>query len=188
MSHIWMRHSYTNDRTWHDTFMYDMTHMSCCAYECGRTRTYEWVMSCGVTLYMRNMHMTWLDVPHSCTTWLMCHVAHMNAALTWHESFFYDMTHVSCRTYECGIHIRMTWLDMPHSYTTWLICDVTNMIDSCHTYDRSYVYFAEYSLFYRALLQKRPIILRSLLIVLRAQRAHRLLASYQDASTMRNRE
>jgi len=30
---------------------------------------------------------------------------------------------------------------------------------------KSYVSFAEYSLFYRALLQKRPIILRSLLIV-----------------------
>jgi len=134
MNAAWLdvMHSYV----WHDSFICvtwlihtcDMTHVPCRAYECGKTRTYEWVMSrvsCGVTLYMRNMHMTWLDVPYSCTTW------HIHMC---------DMTHVSCRTYECGIHIRMTGLDMTHSCTTWLICHVAHMNaaglahmnESCH--------------------------------------------------------
>jgi len=45
----------------------------------------------------------------------------------------------------------------------WLIL-VYDMAHSSHIRDEWAVSFAEYSLFYRALLQKRPVILRSLLI------------------------
>ena len=62
--------------------------------------------------------------------------------------------------------ICVTWLihmwDMTHSYVwhasislTWCVCAISSAYS-----------LAEYSLFYRALLQKRPIILRSLLIAL----------------------
>ena len=84
----------------------------------------------------------------------MSHVTHMNE---------------SCHTHEWVV--SHTWMSR-----------ATHMNESCHTHEyvmsetgmgwlrlvgsfKSHVSFAEYSLFYRALLQKRPIIWRSLLIV-----------------------
>jgi len=80
---------------------------------------------------------------HIYVTWLI----HM-----WHDSFICDMTLM------CEIDMWMS----PCTHT--FICTVlTCKCMSCQM--KLQVSFAEYRLFYRALLQKRPIISRSLLIV-----------------------
>jgi len=72
-------------------------------------------------------------------------------------SLFRRYTQYSCRRFICG---------MTNSYVTWLI-DMLHgsfihvmgrqSLQPCAVYKVFYVYFAEYRLFYRALLQKRPI-------------------------------
>ena len=95
--------------------------------------------------------LTWLiDINHS--KWLI-------DMTCWHDSLTWliDMTHR---------HDSLEWLiDMTHWHDslTWLI-DMTRCgVATISRLLKLQVSFAEYSLFYRALLQKRPIILRSLL-------------------------
>jgi len=114
------------------------------------SHTYEWVIS-----YIWTSHVIFDRVTSHIRTG---HVTHMNA---------------SCHTYKRVMSLIRT-------------THVTHSHESRHTYEqvkshiwmghdmgwlrwvgslKLQVFFAEYSLFYRALLKKRPIILRSLLIV-----------------------
>ena len=147
MSHIWRSH---------------VTHMneSC--------HTYEWVMS-----HIWMSHVTHMN--ESCYTyeWVMSHLwVHLANAV---ESRCNTLQHPAtlCNTQTRGISCvcDMTLCDTSHIRMS----HVTYINESCHTYEwdmgwlqlvgslKSYVSFAEYSLFYSALLQKSPIILRSLL-------------------------
>ena len=69
-----------------------------------------------------------------------------------------------CANYTCTYRMHITYR-MPMDYVTYEYIYVCmgwlRLVGSL----KLYVSFAKYSLFYRALLQKRPVILRSLLIV-----------------------
>ena len=95
-------------------------------------------------------HLFAYDMAHSYVTWLL---------RMWPDSFIWNMTHsyVTCliRMWH-DTHEQVTRRCSSHSHMAWL-----RLVDS----SKLYVSFAEYRLFYIAFLQKRPIILRSLLIV-----------------------
>jgi len=124
-------------------------------------------------------HMTWLihtcDVTHShvwCGTIFL-------SALSWYESHMTWLIHTCDVTHShvwCGM-IFTSALSWYESHMTWLIhtCDVTHSYAihtayplyhdiNCRWHGIEYR-VAEYHLFYRAILQKRPIILWSLLAV-----------------------
>ena len=121
-----------------------------------------------------------------CVTWLI-HVCDLTNSCVWHESFMYvtwiihvcDVTH-SCMWHDSFIyvtgliHIRETgvWRAPPLPLRLRdLTFKTMAMTHLCHMgwlwlvgSLKLYISFAEYRLFYRALLQKRPVILRSLLV------------------------
>jgi len=135
-----MIHSYE----WHDSFVSIYITWLPCMFNCCQ-RHFRSVTSpahmCDMTRpyfwYAVSRRMIWLihtcDMTHFlCVTWHIFYV--------WHDAFsMYDMTHFLCVT-------------SPVPYVGWL-----RFVGSF----KSWVSFAEYSLFYRALLQKRRIILRS---------------------------
>jgi len=92
-----------------------------------------------------------------CVTWPL-HVCDMTPSCVWHDPFMCVTwpIHVCDMTHSCA------WHD-PFMCVTWPI-HVRDMTHSCVWHD-PFMQIREYILFYRALLQKRPIILRSLLIV-----------------------
>jgi len=85
------------------------------------------------------------------------------------ERCFFSRAYPSLRRY---VYTRMShsnitnawviWIYVPCRIQWWLICHVSYSDDS---YVTCHIQMAEYRLFYRALLQKRPIILRSLRVV-----------------------
>jgi len=90
-----------------------------------------------------------------CSTMLSCDEVwcQVPASCTYTHTYTYTQTRTHTHTHahrrietQRDVHTGMGWLQ--------LVCS-----------SKLQVSFAEYSLFYRALLQKRPIILRSLLIV-----------------------
>ena len=113
-------------------------------------------------------------------TWLI-HMWNMAHSYLWHDSFICEtwLIHMCDMTHPYDIGWSMVAEnDMTHSYV-WhdsFICEMwlIRICDMPHLYNMGWlrlvgslkwqVSFAEYRLFYRALLQKRPIILRSLLI------------------------
>ena len=138
-------------------------HMACLALSCVRVCVcVRWLIHVWHYSFMRNLtpsHVTWLihvrhdsfmhvpglirvwhdsficDITRPYATWLM----HM-----WHDSFMWDMTRL-CMCPGSFVCAYMGWLRFVGSLKLW-------------------VSLAEYCLFYRALLQKRPILLRSLWI------------------------
>jgi len=92
-----------------------------------------------------------LILQYYCVPWLIYVACHDSCVLCATclvlEYYCVPMTHVCCVSHNsCIRYDTMGWLRLVGSLKLWIS-------------------FAEYSLFYRALLQKRPIILRSLLIV-----------------------
>jgi len=182
MSHIWMRHvTHMNEswpldecpspvlRVWSHIELSHVTHMN----ESWISQVYQWVMSHEWMGHVTHINEPWMSRVHQ---WVMSHalmshvtqshVTRMDESCPMYK-WVYEwvvscvwMSHVThindswmSRVYEWGIsHIwirhvtHMGWLQLVGSLKLW-------------------VSFAEYCLFYRALLQKRPIILRSLLIV-----------------------
>ena len=169
-------------RTWHDTSI------------CVTWLIYMWHDSF-IVWYESFICLTWLihmcDVTHSyvwhdsfvCVTWLIptCDMTH---PYVWHDSFICvtwliymcDMTHL----YVWHDSFIAKWADWANwaNWTNW--AKVFGKLSSELTFKlqkmtmgwlrlvgslKWWVSFAEYSLFYRALLQKRPIIGRSSLIV-----------------------
>jgi len=104
----------------------------------------------------------------------------------------YDVTHVhvwrdSCTHVKCSVSLRsnlwMSWLTYK-TWRMWVTWRVTWLMHACEVwriYEVNYVCkCGEYRLFYRALLQKRPIILRSLRIVATAYPPHLLVGLLQN--------
>jgi len=136
--------------------------------------TFEWVMA-----HMCNVICSNLLMAHS---W-MSHVTHLNES--WHTCAMWHVVASAARVDRiwCCSFIRVPWLihmcAMTHSYvchdSSYLLDGIcVQRITSSHGVAmrwlrlvgslKSLVCFAEYHLFDRALLQKRPIILRSLLL------------------------
>jgi len=139
-------------------------------------RTYEWVMS-----HIRMdpvAHINELCRRYKLVTSHMriSHVAHMNQSRHVRHSMPASMSHTNAS------YLPYEWV-MPHLWTRhmgWL-----RLVG----FLKLYVSFAEYSLFYRSFLQKRPTILRSLLIVANPYHVrHSLLVSmspwHRNASHM----
>jgi len=153
MSHIWMRHV---------TRMRESRH------------TYEWVMS-----HIWMSHVTHMNEVCHTYAWGMSyiwmgHVPLMNEAChtcAWVMSYIWigHVTHVneSCHTYELGMsHVCMSHIKRMEESWHMYKCVMSRigwlrLVGSL----KSQVSFVEYRLFYGAFWQKRPIILRSLLIV-----------------------
>jgi len=143
----------------------------------------RWVTYMSDALYMSDVH-EW-RIP--CVTWLI-RTSDKTHSYAWHDSCSWRGTnHLVC----VGIYTRSTrdicvwygssicvmwWIhmcDTTHSYVWYMsVCSWRRMnrlfcasisTRSCH--GQIWVSFAENSLFYRALLQKRPKILRSLRIL-----------------------
>jgi len=117
--------------------------------------TEGWVMS---HIWMSHINESCCTHEHGTSHIWTSHVAHMNESRRTYERvrLRVGMSHVTCDMWHVTCDMsHVTWLTHMDD-TGWL-----RLVGSL----KLQVSFAEYSLFYRALLQKRPIILRSLLIV-----------------------
>ena len=176
--HSWVWHDSTTSSCSLSVWRDSLIRVTCLTSTCAVTHSWVW------------RHVTTSPRPQLCVTWLMYTCA-MPHSYVWYEPFIC----VSWRSYVCHDSLLcMTWLlyrtwlgcvdisslcmpwriyiyAMTHSYlchdlfllvrwlTDWLW--ILRWVGSL----KLQVIFAEYRLFYRALLQKRPIISRSLLIV-----------------------
>jgi len=174
MSHIWMSHVTHKNEPCH-TYEWVMSHisMSHATHMNEPFHTYEWVMSHieWVMSHIWMIHATYLLRQHIATQ-----TKHGN---TWKNSHIY-ISHFTQR-YLCVSFYHATLVFMPHTSRdthgntnhdntkhgdSWDISNIDTMgwlwsVGSL----KLKVSFAEYRLFHRALLQRRPTILRSLLIV-----------------------
>jgi len=134
--------------------------------------THEWVLS---NVWMSHIWMSHVTHMNECCqtydqgmshVW-MSHVTHMHESYhtyEWVTSHMWIMTSLTCMAWSVHVTSHVTHMNDVHRHVThinnihmgWL-----RLVGSL----KWQVSFAEYCLFYRALLQKRPIILRSLLIV-----------------------
>ena len=149
----------------HDTHMNELRH----TYEC--VMSHIWMRH---ITHMNEHHLThmnksrhtfkWAGLIHMCDA--MRHVTHMNASrmrytcespYEWHDSFIC----VTWLVHMCAVTDSYVWHDSLIC-VTW--CIHTRRRAIWYEYINLIVSFAEYRLFYRSLLQKRPIILRSLLV------------------------
>jgi len=137
------------------------THMN----ESCHTYTHEWVMS---RIHIWMSHATRTHTNESCHAytyeWVTSHVH------VWMSHVTHAHMNESCHTYECVTHTHWnrTWTGMHAAPWRAAPCAmycipslVTRWVGSWNLKVSS----VEYSLFYRALLQKRPVLLRSLLVV-----------------------
>jgi len=160
MPHVRMRHvSYTNESRF---TIYTVTQHSNILHTRESCLTCEWVMS-----RMRMSHVLHTNGSRPTTYTNMQHTQPNEFSLTYqwvmsrirmnhvpqHIYRLQDIQHKSCLTYE---FIGNAVFKTPLSPMGWL-----RLVGSL----KFLVSLAEYRLFYRALLQKRPIILRSLLMV-----------------------
>jgi len=178
------RRDMTHLEMWHDAFVtwrlprYDsLSGVIWLVEKCDVTRWSAWHDSFrDVTWRIRDVtfDMTSWEVWHDCWCWCGCLVPRYDS-----------LSDVIWRVEKCDVTRWSAWHDsfrdvtwLIRIYETWLIytlfIQIIGVICTSHRCDmgllrlvgflKAYVSFAEYRLFYRALLQKRPIILRSLLI------------------------
>jgi len=156
-----MTHSYV----WHDSFIC----VTWLIHMCDMTQSYVWTdLSICVTWLIQTCGMTYLYVWHVWYHWLIC--------VTWLNLRF-DMTHpyaglnASC---DMASLVNMCDVTSPNVWHDVFTC-VARLIRMCDMCDMGWlrsvgsiklkVSFVEYRLFYRSLLQKRPIILSILITV-----------------------
>jgi len=141
LTHLSSGYMFTYVYVWHDSFIYIISH----------SHTYSRIC---IYTYLHVWHDSFVYVTHShthahiyvCTYLYAWHDSFMD--VTWH-SFTYTFIRMTCRICMCAI-------THPDTHMGWLWSVESSKIQ---------VFFAECSLFYWALLQKRPMLVGSLLIV-----------------------
>jgi len=160
--HIWMSHvtyekvmsqMYESCHIWMSHVPSNLTHLKCDMSPV----TYVWVMS-----HTNESSHCWMGhVTYESVTWHMSESCHICMS---HVTYEWAMWHMNKSCHIWMSHVTYEWVTygwvMSHdsTYVWYRVATISRLLNKK-------VSFAEYSLFYRALLQKRPMFLGSLLIV-----------------------
>ena len=147
-------------------------------YKCVMSPTNDWVLwhiwkSRYIRHTLRSCILWYEALCHTCE-WVMSHiwmshVTHMNESCYTCESVISHMwmshvTHVNESCHTCEWVMSHMWMSHVNEWHIWKSRDTRHTLRSCtECIMKSQVSFAEYSLLYRALLQKRPRIFLILL-------------------------